>query len=840
MARRAEPLVRSVEQLKEGAKYLKIADQLVREGKYDIALKEIAKARAANPSNLYALAYEDRVRSLLQAKDQGGEKSRENRGRLKPAIEQLSSLAVVQAQRSLDNELKKEKALQNLQQEADERRSLDEVRRVAIQEKIQSFITRVIEYQAKADFTRALAEIDRAYLLDPMNEQVRILEGEIRNQLQEANKQKELEQQRLREEEEHQRSDLLSSEQKKIQQEIEEKKQRSEEARRVAQERKVHQYIHQSKHLLAAGQLDDALSELAFVVVIDPLNEDVLSLERVIRERMEMERREQLVREEKEEEEREKRIEAVRMTIAKHIERADKHAREGEFDEALRVVTRAYVIDPLSKDLQECEKSILAQQERALTEEQVHRKEERAKQREEELRGLKKAERGRLLEREHVEEEKRKREEKNKIGEYLSRARKYAQDNQFESALGELALAFVLDPFDEEVKEVEQEIGCMREGISLQAETHPNPAEEAITHYENAQRMRQEFHYEEALEELARAFVLDPLNPAIQKLDDEIHEEYRAFQSDQKRDMEEQAPSARQHLWRAMDLLDRSEYEDALREVKNGLSLEPENEDLLTLRSEIEKIVAGTSSIEECIARAGEFLAEGKYQKALKEVEEGLNEFPNSIELLGLRSEIENIRDGELERIIAEARRLVVEEKRDDARLLLEKGLQLSPDHSLLLGIERELRDHDPSGNGTTVQIRSHIEKAKENLHAGTYEEALAQIALGLTAEPENKELRDLEAEAWRRNGDDRPGEDDDKRHHADEIKKRLEQALEFHSSNDFASALDEVAKAYALDPLNPEIRSVESRIRQTELRQQQEETPLKLIYPDQKRVGHS
>lgn len=838
MARRAEPLVRSVEQLKEGAKYLKIADQLVREGKYDVALKEIAKARAANPSNLYALAYEDRVRSLLQAND--GEKSKEQRGRLKPAIEQLSSLAVVQAQRSLDNELKKEKALQSLQKENDERLSLDEVRKAAIQEKIQSFITRVIEYQAKSDFPRALAEIDRAYLLDPMNEQVRILEGEIRNQLQEQNKNKKLELQRLREEEEHQRSELISSEQEKIQQEIDEKKRRAEDARRVAQEQKVQQYVRQSKHLLAAGQLDDALSELAFVVVIDPLNEDVLSLERVIRERMEKERKEQLAREKRQEEERVKRIEAVQVTVAKHIERANNHARQGDFDEALRVITRAYVIDPLSKDLMECETSILLEQDRrahALTEEQVRKKEEQAKRREEELRSLEKAERDRLLAREHLEEEKRKKQEKNKIGEYLTRARKYARDNQFESALGELALAFVLDPFDEEVKDAEQEIITMREGISLQSEVHPSSAEEAITHFENAQRMRKASRFDDALEELAKAFVLDPLNPAIQKLDDEIHEEYRTFQAAEKQIEVEQEPSARENLWRAMELLDRSEHCDALREVENGLSLEPQNEDLLTLRSEIEKIIVGTSTIEECIARAGEFLAEEKYHKALKEVEAGLNEFPNSIELLGLRSEIENARDKEVERIIIESRRLLPEGNQEDVRILLEKGFLLSPDNSLLQEISRELDEEGHSGDETILR---HIEMAKENLRAGTYEEALAQIALGLTVDPENKELRGLEAETWRRSGNDRAGEDPDTRSSAEEVKEHLQRAMDFHDSDDFASALDEVAKAYALDPLNPEIRSVENRIRQTELRQQKEETPLKLIYPDQKRVGHS
>ena len=58
---------RSAEQLKEVAIFLKQADKLVREGDYTTALEEIAKARGRDPRNLYALAYEERVRSLVAA-----------------------------------------------------------------------------------------------------------------------------------------------------------------------------------------------------------------------------------------------------------------------------------------------------------------------------------------------------------------------------------------------------------------------------------------------------------------------------------------------------------------------------------------------------------------------------------------------------------------------------------------------------------------------------------------------------------------------------------------------------------------------------------------------------
>ena len=72
---------RSAEQLKEVAIFLKQADKLVREGSFAAALDEISKARARDPRNLYALAYEERVRSLVASQkerkpDQGGAQPR--------------------------------------------------------------------------------------------------------------------------------------------------------------------------------------------------------------------------------------------------------------------------------------------------------------------------------------------------------------------------------------------------------------------------------------------------------------------------------------------------------------------------------------------------------------------------------------------------------------------------------------------------------------------------------------------------------------------------------------------------------------------------------------------
>ncbi len=110
MAKSAEN-PRSAEQLKEVAIFLKQADKLVREGSFASALEEIAKARARDPRNLYALAYEERVRSLLSS-----QKEKKPEAAAQPsvpqampaALEHISNLAIVEAQRSADVAAKQE------------------------------------------------------------------------------------------------------------------------------------------------------------------------------------------------------------------------------------------------------------------------------------------------------------------------------------------------------------------------------------------------------------------------------------------------------------------------------------------------------------------------------------------------------------------------------------------------------------------------------------------------------------------------------------------------------------------------------------------------------------
>jgi hypothetical protein len=62
-----------------------------------------------------------------------------------------------------------------------------------------------------------------------------------------------------------------------------------------------------------------------------------------------------------------------------------------------------------------------------------------------------------------------------------------------------------------------------------------------------------------------------------------------------------------------------------------------------------------------------------------------------------------------------------------------------------------------------------------------------------------------------------------------------LRTADELQKQKEFSKALDEVAKAYVIDPFNKDIKKIEIRIRQNEIRHaQQTGQTLKLIYPNE------
>jgi len=893
---KATESARSAEQLKEVAIFLKQADKLVREGNHTAALEEIAKARARDPRNLYALAYEERVRSLVTAqKDKKPEASKISPQPPAPqplpaALEHISNLAIVEAQRSAAVAVKQEQEVVIRKKEEEERRKNEELRRQAIETKIATFLTRSKDYLAKGDFDRALDEIARAYLLDPANEKIHAAENNVRKTQEETRLHDEQERLQKQQDDERKRQELLRSQVARMQKEKEEKRRKEEEARRLAQQQKITQYLNRAQDFLENGRLDEALSELAFVVVIDPLNEDVLALERKIRDAQEQEQAAQFEQYRKREEEQRKKREAIFSAIQKHIENAERLASQQKWSEALRVITRAYVLDPVNDALQACEKRIQAAQEEALriANEQRQQEEEVVRRRqEEELRQLEQAERERAVLGESAETEAKRRADKEKVFLYLSKARGYLNDGRYEDALGEVALAFIVNPFDEDVKQMEhevitaQDLKKAQDAASAQEELKTvvtdETAEKISAYIAEASRYASENEYSKALDEVAKAFILDPLNESIQKFESQLQKDFHDYQEEQHKIQQEESRrnAIIRHQTRAKEFLDREAFDEALTEVADGYSYDPNNAELLALEQQIQDAYQRwqgkqaeeekNTQIEDLLFKAKECLAKELFDDALKAIEQALTLDSKKENLKATKADIEKTQDAFKKRKQSEENNKIIQKHifhAKECRVLrnyeeaideIDQALSLDSSRKDLLElknqIQQELTEWQVQKNQSAqkTSLNQHIHQAREHLTNKVYDEALMEIALGLTIDPKNSDLIALEEEVMKAQANAelgesdlaaKSGESDAKDEERDQlIWIHLRAADELQKQNEFAQALDELAKAYVIDPLNKEVKKAELRVRQNEIRHaQQTGQTLKLVYPNEKK----
>jgi tetratricopeptide (TPR) repeat protein len=888
---------RSAEHLKEVAIFLKQADKLVREGDYTSALEEIAKARARDPRNLYALAYEERVRSLVASQKE----KKPEIGITPPApqplpaaLEHISNLAIVEAQRSAAVAAKQEQEVELRKKEEDERRKNEELRRQAIESKIVAFLTRSRDYLEKGDFNRALDEIARAYLLDPANEKIHAAEDHIRKTQEEMRVHDDQERIRKQQEEERRRQELLKAQVARMQQEKEEKRRKEEEARKQAQQQKVSQYLQRANDFFNDDRLDEALSELAFVVVIDPLNEDVLNLERQIRDAQDKQQADQFDQYRRREEEQRKKREAIFTAIQKHIENAERLAAQEKWSEALRVLTRAYVLDPVNDALQACEKRIqtaqedalsIADEQRRITEEAVRR------QQEEELLKLEQAERDRVTLGDNVETEAKRRSDKERVLQYLTKARGYMTDGRYEDALGEVALAFIVNPFDDDVKRMEQEIINAQNRIKAQEATAAEEeidtmqvdesAEQISVHLAEASRYASEHDYSKALDEAAKAFMLDPLSETIQKFEAELQKEFHEYQDEthKKQQQETRKSAFISHQTKAKDYLAHEAFDEALAEVVKAYSYEPDNTDLKILEKKIQIAYQQwqdkqaeeekNSQIEDLVLKAREFLSKELFEDALNYITKAIVLDPAKETLKAIEAEIEKAQqDYEKRKQTDEGNKIIqkhlfrakeckVLRSYEEAIAEIDKALEIGPSREDLVQLKEQTQKEfaewnmQKTENNKQASLKQHLRQAREHLTNKVYDEALMEIAMGMGIDPENADLKALEEDIIKAQADAEI-EEAEVEEESDEAKLKHEErnqliwihlraADELQKQKEFAQALDELAKAYVIDPLNKEVKKAEIRIRQNEIRHaQQTGQTLKLIYPNGKAMGGS
>jgi hypothetical protein len=663
------------------------ADKLIDSGAYDVALDVIRRAQSLDTGNRFAQAFVGRIQRLM-----GARKARGGGGTPKPGSQYAP----------------RQKSAGAPSTNASQRSPGGEGRQAAIRTAVEGFLSRAREYSAAKNFERGLAEIERARLLDPLGGGIDALEAEIRKEMEAERARMSEGQVRQQHEDEARKRELLEQELERIRKEKEEKRLREEKARKVAQQERLQQYLQSAEELIAGGRLDEAANQLAFVVVIEPLNPAAADLQRKIREIQERRRQEEIELRRRKEEEEQQRQAAVQLAIQKNIESANGFAGEKKFNDALRVITRAYMLDPLNEEVRACEQRILEAQEDAYRVAEAERRatEEAARrQQEEELRRLTEVERERLLQEQEDAIALEKAADKEKVLRHLGRAREHIARRSYHDALAEVAQAFAVDPFDEEIQKVEQEVmAAQRQDNSATAAQDTRPSELATSeetsdqhlgeHLNAARKLRSEGELARALDELTKAFALDPLNAEV----------------------------------RALEV-------------------------------EIESQVHGTMP-------------------------------PTTV---------------------------------------AEPPAPAAPTPS------------PEKKSAESKRVTYHLNQARRHMEAGSYEDALAEVALGLTIDPKNVELRQMEALIWefRNAGELKEANGPSAEENERLIRIHLAAAEQFQSKGEFGRALDEIAKAYQVDPLNPEIKKRENLIRQEELRRNHpDETPLKLVYPKKGAAG--
>jgi len=889
-----------VDQLQEVAVYLRRADSLVKNGNYEQALEEIQRARTCNPKNLYALAYEERVRSILSAQKNKGTASS-----TPPAddLEKISGRAIAEAQRSADVAAKRQQRFEKIKQEEEESKKREEKQREAIRRKVYDLLLKAREYHSRKEYNRALDEVTRIQMIDPSNANASELEERIRADQDAELQAAEEARKRQKEEEEKRRKEYMKAELERIKREEEKQKQAEEEARLKAQQEKIKQHLKRAREFCNNGYLDDARGELAFVVVIDPLNEEVLELEQRIADSEEELQAAELERIEAERNKSESTKKQTESQIQQYIKDAKSYLDQNKFSDALKVISSAYVIDPLNEALQQCEEEIIKARDEYIQIEEHKRREEEEKERrqqEEEMRALIQNAQARARAGAGAKQEEKQREAKQRIALYLKQARQYLENEQFESALGEIALAFVVDPFDEDISKLEQQIidtqnrrrestekakqkteikqkeeikveaQAGNQGLGKKEETQKlkqkevtkeqiqrvnqkeelpeqqesfeaERAEQAKRHIAEARRYKKLKEYHKARNELTKAFMLDPLNEELNVFEEELQQEYTKQQEEAKR-----IKSTRAYGNRAKQYLAQENFAKALEELDTGLKANPDDHELLELKKriqeaekrwrEVEELWEKVSSTDKKSMRSGNPNSKNQYKEALanyyaKLEESGVKAKQNGQNGNGVNSKSNG--KAKPEPIVKKQSEPEIVDIEEEIRKVYESWRQEQQQ------IERGERE---------AKIQEHIKRSKKHLKNEEYDKALAEIAFAKMVEENRKDLANLENEIWKiwnekskinggsvHNGEN--GEFSSPEERDFSLRIHLRAAEDFIEKKEYGKALDEITKAYVIDPLHSEVSRLEERIRHLQAKSSSSKQ-LKLIYPSAKVVG--
>ena len=328
-----------------------------------------------------------------------------------------------------------------------------------------------------------------------------------------------------------------------------------------------------------------------------------------------------------------------------------------------------------------------------------------------------------------------------------------------------------------------------------------------------------------------------------------------------------------------MEFLDREAFDEALTEVIDGYSYDPDSDDLKALEQQIQNAhqqwlekqaeEEKNTKIEDFVLKAKEYLNKELFEDALKIITEAIVLDPERDTLKAMETEIEDAQKAFEKRKQNEENTKVIQKhlfRAKECRVLrsyeeaiseIDQALTIDPSREDLLSLKKQIqqelddwqRQKDLNANQTS--LKQHLHQAREYLAKKVYDEALMEIAMGMTIDPENSDLKTLEEDIVKTQADaeiaelevtQETTESNIKSEERDQlIWIHLRAADELQKQKEFAQALDELAKAYVIDPLNKDVKKAEIRVRQNEIRHaQQTGQTLKLVYPNEKAMGGS
>lgn len=331
---------------------LKVADKLVRQGDLQAALDAILKARESEPTNRYVDAYEERVRALIAAQSAPAETSGSDTGaatgnadgpaapysRLGEIVALLDhantamargdfpeALEYIGKARQLDPDDQDICALEDQIRYACEGASPNQAEAIVdfdvVLSTLEAYSSEAMELAGSGDYEEALHLVAKGFMLDPSNEQLHEAERYI------------IAARRLNESQQQTVDYAVDHYQRLV-------------ARERMDREQLAQHVNRAKVFFSAGELEDALTEIALGYTLDESNGDLHEIEGSIWK----------LKNAKTADTESTACQAdVARLIRLHILTAEEFAKNGDFKQALDGLAKAYVIDPANMEIKRAE-----------------------------------------------------------------------------------------------------------------------------------------------------------------------------------------------------------------------------------------------------------------------------------------------------------------------------------------------------------------------------------------------------------------------------------------------------------------------------------------------------